>query len=98
MTIETEESIGSTSFVVRVIPRSSKTETVGELDGALKIRLKSPPVDGADNNELIRFLSQLLDVPKINIEIVAGATSRTKRIQVNSEDPSRIAAVLRAKI
>jgi len=88
----------SVTFSVRVIPRSPKTEIVGEYDGALKIKLKSPPVDGAANNELIRFLSKLLEVPKANIEIVAGETTRSKRIRVSGITSARTSAILQAKI
>ena len=88
----------SVTFSVRVIPRSPKTEIVGEYYGALKIKLKSPPVDGAANNELIRFLSKLLEVPKANIEIVAGETTRSKRIRVSGITSARTSAILQAKI
>jgi len=88
----------SITFSVRVIPRSPKAEIVGEYDGALKIKLKSPPVDGAANNELIRFLSKLLEVPKANIEIVAGEATRSKRIRVSGITSARTSAILQAKI
>jgi uncharacterized protein (TIGR00251 family) len=91
--IDFTENDGSITFTVRVIPRSSKTEIVGEHDGALKIKLKSPPVDGAANDELVRFLSKLLSVPKTNIEIVSGETSRTKRIRVSGITSAQIAAI-----
>jgi uncharacterized protein (TIGR00251 family) len=76
------ESNGSISFSIRVIPRSSKSEIVGEHDSALKIKLKSPPVEGAANEELIVFLSKLLNTPRSNIEILSGRSSRSKRIRV----------------
>jgi uncharacterized protein (TIGR00251 family) len=92
------ESNDSISFSVRVIPRASKTEIVGEHDGALKIKLKAPPVDGAANEELIRFLSKTFDTTRSNIEIVSGQTSRTKRIRISNDDTSQITSILRAKI
>ena len=69
-------------FKVRVIPRASKTEVVGSIEGMLKVRLKAPPVDGAANEELIKFLAKVLGVSKGNIEIISGQTSRTKRLRV----------------
>ncbi len=51
-------------FDVRVVPRASKSEIVGEHDGALKVRIASPPVDGAANEELIKVLSKKFGVPK----------------------------------
>ena len=86
------------TFTVRVIPRSSTTEIVGEHDDALKIKLKSPPVDGAANEELIRFLSKLLAIPKASIDIVSGKTSRSKRIRVSNISLSQINEILQAKI
>ena len=69
-------------FNVRVVPRASRTEIVGEHDGALKIRIASPPVDGAANAELIRVLSKAFGVSKSEVEIVAGQASKTKQIKI----------------
>jgi uncharacterized protein (TIGR00251 family) len=96
--IDLTEKDSSITFTVRVLPRSSKTEIVGEHDGVLKIKLKSPPVDGAANEELTRFLSRLLSIKRSNIEIISGDTSRTKRIRVSSITSARITEILQAKI
>ena len=69
-------------FDVRVVPRASKSEIVGIHDGALKIRIASPPVDGAANTELIRLLAKQFGVPKSSVDIIAGMTSKTKRVSV----------------
>ncbi|HMM79769.1 MAG TPA: DUF167 domain-containing protein [Pyrinomonadaceae bacterium] len=69
-------------FKVRVIPRASKTEIVGTLDGILKVRVASPPVEGAANAELIKFFAKLLDIAKSNVEIVSGQASKAKRLRV----------------
>jgi uncharacterized protein (TIGR00251 family) len=82
MSLRFTETPDGAEFTVRVIPRAKKTETVGELDGALKVRISAPPVDGAANDELIRFLSKLLKVPRSAVEIVSGSASRTKRIRI----------------
>ena len=63
-------------------PRASKTGIAGEHDGRLKIRLAAPPVDGAANEELIRWLSDVLGIPKRNIALVSGETGRRKRVQL----------------
>lgn len=80
--IQFTEKEGSLIFAVRVLPKSSRNEIVGEMDGALKIKLKSPPVDGAANAELIKILSKNFDVPKSAIEIVKGQTSKSKQIKI----------------
>ena len=69
-------------FSVRVVPRASKSEVVGEIEGSLKIRLCSPPVDGAANAELIKLLARMLVVSSAQVEIVSGQTSKTKRIRI----------------
>ncbi len=69
-------------FSVRVLPKSSKSEIVGEINGALKIKIKSPPVDGAANAELIKTLAEFFDVPKSAVEILRGQTSKTKQVKI----------------
>ena len=73
---------GAIIFNVRVVPRSSKSEIVGEHDGALKVRIASPPVDGAANAELVKLLSKTFEVSKSEVEILAGQTSKTKQIKI----------------
>lgn len=66
---------------VRVIPRSSKNAIAWE-EGALKVRLKAPPVDGAANEALLALLSERLGLPKRDIHIVHGATGRHKTVEI----------------
>lgn len=77
------ERDGGVTFTVRVIPRASKTEIVGEYDGAVKVRLSSPPVDGAANEELIKLFAKRLKVARSDVEILSGQTSKTKQIRIN---------------
>lgn len=68
---------------VRVIPRASRNEIVEILsDQTVKIRLTAPPVEGQANTELIKFLSEVLDIPKSHLEIVAGQTGRDKLVSI----------------
>jgi len=97
MTINIDEKGSCVTFDVRVVPRSSKSEIVGEHDGALKIKLKSPPVDGAANDELILLLSKELNVSRSAVEIISGQTSKTKRVRIESVDTAQIHAVLKPK-
>jgi len=82
MSINFHESDNAIIFDIRVIPRSSRSEIVGEHDGALKVKLASPPVDGAANAELIKLLAKKFRVAKSDIEIVSGETSKNKRIKI----------------
>ena len=69
---------------VRVQPRASKTEISGiDEAGVLRIRLKSPPVDGAANKELLKFLGkQVLGRPPSSLRITSGQSSRDKSVEV----------------
>lgn len=73
------------SLKILVQPRSSRTEVVGMHGDRLKIKLKSPPVDGAANAELVRFLSELLGVGRRSISIDAGASGRQKTVRIEGE-------------
>jgi len=97
MSIILSESNEATVFSVRVIPRASKSEIVGEHDRALKVRIASPPVDGAANAELIRLLAKKFGVPKSNVEIIAGQTLKAKRVRISGISAADIATVLKAK-
>ena len=67
---------------VRVIPRAGKSGLAGTRGDALLVRLQSPPVDGAANEELIAVLAEALGVSKRQVSIVSGSRSRHKRVHV----------------
>ncbi len=68
---------------VRVIPRASRNEIVEILsDQTVKIRLVSPPTEPETNQELIRFLSQVLGVASSKLEVVAGVKGRDKLVSI----------------
>jgi uncharacterized protein len=69
-------------FAVRVIPRSSRSEIIGEYDGTLKAKLNSPPVDGEANKELITLLAKTFRVSKSDVEIIGGQTSKLKQVRI----------------
>jgi uncharacterized protein (TIGR00251 family) len=93
--LEYTERDGALTFAVRVAPRASKTAAAGEHDGALKVRVAAPPVEGAANAELARFLAKSLNVPARSVEIVGGRASKTKLVRVagaRAADLLRLAA------
>lgn len=73
---------GRVRFAVHVQPRASRTEVVGAHGSALKIRIAAPPVDGAANDELVRFLSTIFAVSRQDVRILAGESSRRKLVEV----------------
>jgi uncharacterized protein (TIGR00251 family) len=68
---------------VRVVPRASRDEVMGWQEDELRIRLKAPPVEGRANSALCRLLAARLGLPASAIEVVSGATSRTKLLRVS---------------
>jgi uncharacterized protein len=67
---------------VRVVPRAGRTEVADILDGAVRIRVKASPVEGAANRELLSYISKTLRVPKSSVTIESGLASREKTVLV----------------
>jgi uncharacterized protein (TIGR00251 family) len=76
------ERDGALTFTVRVVSRASRSGVAGEHDGALRVRVAAPPVDGAANEELLRTLARALCVPARDVEITSGHTSKLKQVRV----------------
>jgi uncharacterized protein (TIGR00251 family) len=75
-----------------VQPRASRDEIAGVAGGALRVRLRAPPVEGAANHALLRFLADRLDVSRASLTLVSGRTARTKLVEVrglSAEDVGR---------
>ena len=77
---------------LRVQPRASRDEIAGVAGGAVRVRLRAPPVEGAANDALLRFLADRLDVSRATLTLVSGRTARTKLVEVSglsAEDVGR---------
>jgi uncharacterized protein len=81
-------------LTVNVQPKASRTACVGLHGDAVKIRIAAPPVDGAANRELTRFLAEELSMPMAAIEIRSGAGARQKRVFVKGTTAVHVAARL----
>jgi len=81
--LDLNEREGAVTLRVRVQPRASRTEIVGEYAGAIKLRVTAPPVDGKANEECRRFLAKLLGVSAGSVEIIAGDSSRDKVVRIH---------------
>ena len=66
---------------VKVLPRSSINQIVGFEGDILKVKVKSAPVDGLANRDLILLLSKSVKVAKEKVEIISGHRSRLKKIR-----------------
>ncbi len=73
---------GGVELALRIVPRASREGVAGEMGGALKIRLRAPPVDGKANEALREFLADRLGVPVRAVILVSGETGRQKRVRV----------------
>ena len=69
-------------FAVRLTPRTAADQVDGVVDGLLRVRVGAPAVGGSANVALIRLLADELDIPRRDIRIVAGATSRQKLLVI----------------
>jgi uncharacterized protein (TIGR00251 family) len=82
------------TLTVRIHPGARKNAIHGLHDGALKISLTTPPVDGRANDALIAFLSDRLRIPKARITLLTGATSRSKTLRVATLTAPEVEAAL----
>ncbi|MGA7932832.1 MAG: DUF167 domain-containing protein [Kovacikia sp.] len=71
---------------IKVKPNSKQQMLYQEADGSLIAHLKSPPVDGKANQELIQLLAKEFGVPKACIRIKAGAASKNKRVEIGRQE------------
>ena len=65
-----------------VMPNARRTEVDGLHDGALRVRLAAPPIDGRANEALIAWLAKSLGVPKRDVEVLRGESSRRKQVAI----------------
>ena len=75
---------------IRVIPRAKKTEWGGQRGDALVVRLQAPPVEGAANEALLKFLARELGVRAGNLEIVSGERARDKVVRVEGMEEGEV--------
>ena len=76
------ESKNGLTFDIQVIPHASRAEISGVQEGALKIKVTAPPVEGAANEACIKLLAKELGLKKSRMEISSGAKSRKKTVMI----------------
>jgi uncharacterized protein (TIGR00251 family) len=79
---------------IRVQPRASRDRVLGMRGEAIAIALKAPPVDGAANAALLKLLARELQLPVAALELVRGATGRSKWIRVEGWSADQVRAAL----
>jgi uncharacterized protein (TIGR00251 family) len=101
VSIEVHEDANGRSSVldVRVQPGARREGCVGTWNGMLKIAVRAPPADGRANERLLLVVAEMFDVRRSEVELLAGHTSRVKRIRIACDAARarvRIAALLAA--
>ena len=81
-------------ITVHVQPNARRNEVLGYEDGVLRVKIAAPPVKGKANQELVRFLSDILGVAKSNITIEKGLTSRRKVVGIRGVTKEEVAREL----
>lgn len=69
---------------IKAVPNSSKNEICGILDDALKVKIKAPAVENKANEELVKYFSKLLKLPKSSVVLKAGGTSKLKTLYIEN--------------
>ena len=79
---------------VHVNPNAGQNKVVGFQDGLLKIMIAAPPTKGKANQDLLRFLSDLLGISKSNLAIKKGETSKKKIVAISGLSQSEVLRLL----
>jgi uncharacterized protein (TIGR00251 family) len=91
------KSSGGSALAIRVIPGGNRTLITRILrDGIVEIKLNTPNQDGKANEELIRFLCELIRVKKSDVEIIAGHSQQDKLVSIHGIDTSVVTKRIRA--
>ena len=81
--IEITEDESGVTIPLRVQPKASSDRITGEHDGSLKVSVTAPPESGKANQAVVKLIAKALKLSKSSITIVAGQTSREKKIHIN---------------
>lgn len=68
-------------MALQVTPNAKRSQVIGSLGNVLKVRLQAQPVEGKANEALIRYLAELLKVPRSRVAITHGHTSKQKIVE-----------------
>jgi uncharacterized protein len=76
----------SCTIAIKAIPNAPRSEVIGWLGDALKVKVHAPPVEGRANEVLCEFLADTLEMPRRAVTVLRGDTSRQKILRVNGLD------------
>jgi len=92
--LQIRETDRAVTIKVRAQPRAKRTEITGEYNGAIKMKLAAPPLNGKANEECRRFLAKLLDVSATSVEIISGESSKDKIVRIQNISARRVLEAL----
>ena len=90
--VRLRESKNGLTFDIQVIPHASRAEIAGVQEGAFKVKVTAPPVEGAANEACIKLLSKELGLKKSQMEIFSGAKSRKKTVMIKDISKTELEA------
>ena len=71
---------------IKAKPNAKQNQIQYLADGTMQIKIKAPAQDGKANDELIRFLSETLEIPRSKINLVSGQGAPFKKIEIDAEE------------
>ena len=89
------DSSQSILLKLKIHPGAKRSKVNGYFGDALKIDLQAPPVDGKANAALLKFLAEILKLPKSAVELKSGDTSRDKVVRISGTTPEKIISALK---
>jgi len=81
---------GAVILPVKIVPGSSQTRFLGELDGRAKIAVSAPPEKGKANKAVIEFIANRLGIRKSDVTVVSGLTSAVKTIRIDRIESEKV--------
>ena len=78
---------------IKIVPNSSKNDIILE-EGFIKVKITAQPIENKANKALIEYLSKQFKVPKTNIEIIKGETSKEKTLLLKTQDENKKAEII----
>jgi uncharacterized protein (TIGR00251 family) len=80
------------TLAIKAIPNAPRSQVVGWLGEALKVKVHAPPVEGRANEVLCEFLADTLGVPRRAVTVLRGDTSRQKLVRIEGLSPADLKA------
>ena len=94
MTLRIQRTASGVRISIRVQPRASRDEVSGLHGDALKVRVTAPATEGAANAAVVELLAATFGVSRRAVTLVAGATSRSKIVELEGVDESLVTQVM----